>query len=35
VLTIESSRFRFAQPSRVITVSDSIAGLDWVAEPQK
>lgn len=35
ILTINSKRFVFAVPSRVLSVSDSIEGVDFVAEPMQ
>lgn len=33
VLTVHSKRFAFAQPSRVVTISQDIGDLDFIAEP--
>ncbi|MBV9215363.1 MAG: carboxypeptidase regulatory-like domain-containing protein [Acidobacteria bacterium] len=33
VITVNSFRHQFGQPSKLVTLSDSIAGVDWVAEP--
>ena len=35
VMTVGSKRFQFAQPSRVITLRDSVTGIDWIAQPKK
>lgn len=35
ILTINSKRFVFSNPNRVLTVSDSIEGVDFTAEPQQ